>query len=149
MELELIRNIFTENSSIGRLSVNGNFECFTLEDKDRGLDQSMDVKVINQLKVYGKTAIPCGRYKVDLTVSNRFKKLLPILIDVKGYEGVRIHTGNTEADSLGCVLVGMAISKDTVTQSIVAMNRLMVKLQGAKDKKEDIYLTISNNSRSV
>lgn len=91
MELLLKRKHRTDKSTIGELSINGNFECYILEDKDRGLDSSMTLAEIKAQKVYGATAIPAGRYRVAFTFSNRFQKYLPLLIDVPGYEGVRIH----------------------------------------------------------
>jgi len=139
MKLELIRKEFTDKSTIGELYINGTFFCYTLEDKDRGLDQSQNILVINAKKLFGITAIPYGTYEVQLTVSNRFKRLLPILIGVKGYEGVRIHRGNTAEDSHGCPLVGYKKAYNQVFESSKAEEDLMKILKEAKDK---IILTI-------
>ncbi len=103
MELILKRETFTNESTIGSLTIDGKFECFILEDKDRGLTDSMPLAEIVATKVYGKTAIPYGRYEIDWTMSARFKVMMPILLNVKGYSGIRIHKGNTEIDSLGCL----------------------------------------------
>ncbi len=139
MKLTLKRTEFTDKSTIGELSIDGKFFCYTLEDKDRGLSQDQPLLVINTKKLFGITAIPYGDYEVKLTVSNRFKRLLPILLNVKGYEGVRIHRGNTAEDSHGCPLVGYKKAYNTVFESTKAENDLVAKLKEAKDK---IILTI-------
>ena len=129
MNLTLKRTDFTDKSTIGELTINGKHICYVLEDKDRGLKDSMDIKEIAMLKLYGITAIPYGTYKVGLTMSARFKKVLPLLYRVKGYEGIRIHTGNTAEHSLGCLIVGRKKRKDMVTESILAMGDLMSILE--------------------
>lgn len=139
MKLEIIRKEFTDISTIGELHINGTFFCYTLEDKDRGLDQSQNLLIINAKKLFGITAIPYGTYEVQLTVSNRFKRLLPILINVKGYEGVRIHRGNTAEHSYGCPLVGYKKAYNQIFESSKAEEDLMKILKEAKDK---IILTI-------
>jgi hypothetical protein len=140
MDLLLKRETFTEKSTISSLFINGVFECYILEDKDRGLSFQMSLEEINKLKVYGETAIPYGSYQIVLTMSNRFKRILPLLVGVKGYEGIRIHTGNTAVDTHGCLLPAWSKSKDAVSKSTLAFNQLFLKLQNAKDK---IYITIT------
>lgn len=142
MELKLERNVFTEKSTIGTLSINGIAECFILEDKDRGLNDAMPLSKINELKVYGETAIPYGRYEIDITLSARFKKQLPILLNVKGYEGIRIHTGNKAIDTHGCLLPARKKGVDSVIESTLAFNQLFAKLKQAKANKERIFITI-------
>jgi len=126
MELLLKRTKKTDKSTIGELFVNGKFECFTLEDCER------------EVKIKGKTAIPKGTYKVGISMSNRFKKLLPILENVPNFEGVRIHTGNKPEDTEGCILVGLSKGTDAVWNSRLAFERLFPKMQ----KAEKITLTI-------
>ena len=110
MEVRIDRAWKKDGYTISRLYVNGElFGCNTLEDADRGLSQSMDLDEIKKKKVYGQTAIPCGSYECVYTYSNRFKKMLPLLLNVKGFEGIRIHSGNSAKDTLGCILVGLAI----------------------------------------
>lgn len=120
MKLLLRRLHKTENSTIGELYVDGKFECYTLEDKER------------EVKIKSETAIPKGVYVVGITLSNRFKKMLPILIDVPNFEGVRIHPGNTNHDTEGCILVGTTRSQDFIGNSRIAFGRLFKKMQLAK-----------------
>lgn len=92
--------------TIGRVYVDDAFLCNSIEDKDRGLEQYMSVGEIDRLKVYGETAIPRGKYKVTMTYSPKYKRVMPQVMNVKGFSGIRIHSGNTAKDSLGCVLLG-------------------------------------------
>lgn len=118
MRLILKRFEFGENYTIGRLYIDNVFECYTLEDKVR------DVKIKNE------TAISPGNYKVLVTKSPRFKKLLPILLNVPEFEGVRIHSGNTDKDTEGCILVGSTWSKGNfIGGSRIAFDRLLPKIQ--------------------
>lgn len=126
MEIKVTRKEFTKNSTIGEMSIDGEFFCHTLEDE------------VRDIKVFGETAIPYGRYKVIINMSNRFKREMPLLIDVPLFEGIRIHNGNTDADTHGCILVGLTKSKDFIGMSKVAFQKLMERL---KDQNS-IYLTI-------
>lgn len=120
MDLLLKRIDKTKNSTIGQLYVDGKFECYTLEDVER------------DVKIKSETAISKGVYDVKINFSNRFKKQLPILINVPNFEGVRIHPGNTNHDTEGCILVGTTKSKDFIGNSRTAFNRLFKKMQLAK-----------------
>ena len=142
MELQLKRETFTDQSTIGTLSIEGKFECFVLEDQDRGLSDTMSLEKIAGTKVYGKTAIPYGRYEVDWTMSARFKKMMPILLNVKGWTGIRIHSGNTEIHSLGCLLCGTRKKNNMVTESTLATRNLYAKIEAAKKQGQRIYITI-------
>ena len=143
MELTLKRETFTGDSTIGTLTINGVKECFILEDKDRGLTDSMTLAEIVSTKVYGKTAIPYGRYEIDWTISARFKMFMPILKNVKGYEGIRIHKGNTAVDSLGCLICGTRKKNNMVTESTMATKKLYDKIESAKKSGQKIYITIT------
>ena len=127
MEIKIKRLHRTEHSTIGELSIDGVFECFTLEDKER------------EVKIKGETAIEKGTYQVIINRSNRFKKLLPLLINVPNFEGIRIHSGNSNHDTEGCILVGRTRSQDFIGQSRKAFDRLFKKMQ----KAENITITIS------
>lgn len=130
MDLELKRKWFTPESTIGELFVNGVFECFILEDRYRP----------GEPKVYGKTAISSGRYEVKITPSPRFKRDLPLLLKVPGFEGVRIHPGNVPADTEGCLLPGKVRDTDRVLESRTAFEALFTKLKSASGP---ITLTIT------
>lgn len=127
--------------TIGKLYINDQYFCDTLEDTDRGLTQSMTEQQIKSKKVYGETAIPTGTYKVIISYSNKFKKQMPLLLNVPGFAGIRIHSGNTEKDSLGCILVGKNKAVGKVLESRDTYNKLFSILQEA-DKKETIKITI-------
>lgn len=139
MKLKLIRQDFTKNSTIGSLYIDDNFFCYVLEDCDRGLDQKMSTLEIKARKIFGVTAIPTGTYKVITSMSARMKRLLPEVLGVSGYTGIRIHRGNYASDSLGCLIVGMRKAYDSVFDSTIAETALMRKLKGEKD----ITLTIT------
>ena len=127
--------------TIGKLYINDKYFCDTLEDIDRGLTQSMTEQQIGSKKVYGETAIPTGTYRIIISYSNKFKKQMPLLLNVPGFAGIRIHSGNTEKDSLGCILVGKNKSVGKVLESRDTYSKLFSILQEA-NKKETIKITI-------
>lgn len=129
-EIIIKRTAYRTNYTIGKLYVNGNYVCDTLEDKDRGLDDSLSEDYINKIKVFGKTAIPADKYNVSITYSPHFKKNLPLVTNVKGFDGIRIHSGNTDKDTLGCILVGYNNVTGKVINSKEALAKLMSKLSG-------------------
>jgi len=144
MELLLKRLIKTDNSTIGELSINGVFECYMLEDVDRGLHKDMSLEEIKAIKIYSRTAIPTGRYQVIVTYSNKFKQFMPLILNVPGYDGIRIHNGKeltTSLDTDGCPLPGLIIKKDAVLQSKVAYKTLFKKIMKVF-KSEKIFITI-------
>lgn len=120
----------------GVLTIDDNsFECYTLEDKVREGD-------IFKVKVQNETAIPSGRYEVILNMSNRFKKYMPLLLNVPNFSGVRIHSGNTKDHTEGCILVGFENGEDGfLGDSRNAFNELMKVLRKV-EKKEKIFITI-------
>lgn len=128
--LLLQRKWSVKDGTIGELFVDGVFECFSLEDIIRPVGE----------KVYGSTAIPSGSYKVVVDWSDHFKRNMPHILDVPGFEGVRIHSGNTPADTEGCILVGQTryLDNASIGGSRLAYEHLFRKLQ---DEKE-IMLTI-------
>jgi hypothetical protein len=143
MELTLLRTQKSEISTISQLFIDGVHECFVIEDTDRGLTQNMPLPEIQKIKVFGKTAIPEGRYQIKITLSNRFKRLLPELLNVPAYEGIRMHVGNSPRDTEGCLLPGTTPSKDCVLNSRIAFNQLFKKLQ-LVPKSEEIWITIKS-----
>lgn len=132
MKLTLIRDTFTPQSTTGRLYVDGVFECFVLEDTERH----------GQPKIYSKTAIPRGTYQIQITQSARFKRLLPLLMSVPNFEGIRIHPGNTSADTEGCLLPGKARKENAVLSSRMAFNALYAKLWKAWKASEPINIDV-------
>jgi len=131
-------------STIGKLTVAGSpFNCLTLEGKDRGLTKSMTLQMISDIKVQNHTAIPAGRYEVIINYSNRFKRDMPLLLDVPGYAGVRIHPGNTDADTDGCILLGkIQLNADFIEESREAFAEFFPLLQQAIAQKERAFITI-------
>lgn len=148
MELILKREIFTDISTIGSLSIDGKFECYVLEDPDLGLRSDMTLSEINRKKQYGVTAIPYGRYQIKRTRSERFSQLkgheviMPLLLDTPGYAGVRIHIGNTPKDTLGCLLCGRVRGKNMISESTLATNQLYKKIEDAEARGEEVWITI-------
>lgn len=143
MKLKLDRKYKLPEYTIGKLYIDGEYFCDTLEDTDRGLSSDMPFQEIIKRKIQGKTAVPTGDYKVNMnTVSPRFKdrswaKLyggkLPRLIDTVGFEGVLIHVGNSASDTTGCVLVGKNTIKGKLTNSTAVFRELMEILLTDKD----------------
>lgn len=130
MKLTLIRKQSSASCTQGELLLDGVHECYTLED------------VVRPVKVAGITAIPAGTYKVIVTMSPRFGRLLPLLVDVPGFSGVRIHPGNTSADTEGCILVGDVPALDFLGRSRVAFDRLFAKLNTASIAGEQISIEV-------
>ncbi len=133
MELKLIRDLKATTFTLGKLFIDGVLFCYTVEDRDRDVNNDGDLDDKGESKVYGETAIPKGEYKVILSMSNRFKKLMPEVLDVKGFEGIRIHSGNTDKDSSGCIIVGTVRTTNGVGLSRDCFNRLMKRLEGQKN----------------
>ena len=135
MEILVKRIAKKSKYTIGKMYIDGQYICDTLEDADRGLNQNMSLKEINNKKVYGETAVPTGTYKVDMnTVSPKFKSRtwakpyggkLPRLVLVPGYDGVLIHPGNKAEDTLGCILVGANKAVGQVLNSSLTFKKIM------------------------
>lgn len=117
MQVILERAWPREAYTIGKVFVDGVRFCESIEDRDRGLTQEMSEAEIARIKVYGETAIPKGRYVVKTTYSPKYKRNMPEVLNVKGFSGIRIHSGNTAADSLGCILLGRNTKVGMVTDS--------------------------------
>lgn len=143
MEIQVNRIARKDGYTIGRMSLNGEYFCDTLEDTDRGLKDTMQVNEVLAKKIKAQTAIPAGKYDVILTFSPRFKRVLPLLLNVKGFEGIRIHAGNTaEKDTEGCLLVGENKEKGKVINSRATLEKLMSVLLECEKRKEKISITI-------
>lgn len=143
MNITLTRAIFNATCTIGKLKIpSAEFECYVLEDFDRDLYQQTPLHDIVRAKVFGATCIPYGTYEVAITWSNRFKRLMPQIMEVPGFSGIRIHSGNTAEDTEGCLLPGTEFKEDSVRFSRVAYANLFPIMQDACSK-EKVFLTIS------
>lgn len=141
MDLTLQRLKPGKTAMLGGLWVNSGYECVTLEDISRP-DPNVATPQ-NEAKVYGATAIPAGRYEVIINLSQRFKRMMMRLVDVPGFTGILIHSGNTSVDTHGCILVGQqVIGPDYIRGGSVALPRLQRQVQAALDKGERVWITI-------
>lgn len=135
LKLILDRGEYEEGATTGDLYIDGVWECATLEDRVR-----------TGPKVKGETAIPVGEYEILLTWSPRFKTILPLLIDVPGFDGIRIHPGNTADDTEGCLLVGEKVITHAglpfLTHSRRAFERLFARLEDASKKREKLIIEV-------
>lgn len=153
-ELNLVLNRFYKGPkyTIGKLYIDGEYFCDTMEDKDRGLTSTMSLEEVRKIKVYGETAIPRGKYRI--TMKERSSKFgakssyrfcngyLPRLLNVLGFSGILIHAGNTEKDSLGCILVGYNEIKGKVVRSLDTLKKLYKILEEADKNNKTIYIDI-------
>jgi len=136
MKLKLVRDTFTGITTIGKLYINGVFECYTLEDKDRYLE------IHPHDKIDHVSAIPRGIYKVELRYSPHFKAITPHLIDVNGFAYVLIHWGNYAKDTDGCILVGKTKGENFIGNSKAEFKLLMEKLKIAFSSNEEVTIEI-------
>jgi hypothetical protein len=134
VNITVARKEFTEKSTIGDLLIDGEFECFTLED------------CVRSVKIKGMTAIPAGAYEVVINFSERFKRPLPLLLKVPEFEGVRIHPGNTDADTEGCILVGRMKQPDFIGESRAAFEALFNKMQEAAAREKILIEIVDSGS---
>lgn len=144
MELLLTRNqppLKLLTCTIGSLFVNDAFECYTLEDVVR----EVPGQPVSSWKIQNDTAIPRGRYEVVITFSQRFQFETPILLNVPGYTGIRIHPGNTDRDTDGCILVGQGYDEhgEEITSSRAAYAELFAKIKAAIASGEKVFITIA------
>ncbi len=130
MKITVIRNRYTDKSTIGEMYIDGKLLCNTLEDK------------VRTFKIPKITAIDSGTYKVELTMSNRFKEVMPILLGVPNFTGIRIHRGNTDKNTEGCILVGLKRGNDIIYDSRKAFDKLMEILKDEKHIEIQIVDTI-------
>jgi hypothetical protein len=140
MFLHLARKPSYKGATIGALAINGIFQSWVCEDEIR----EVAGQPVEQWKIPGKTAIPAGTYKVILTMSARFGVVLPLLVNVPGYTGVRIHAGNVSADTDGCLLPGLTRYENSVGQSRAACAVLFAALEKAAKAGEAITIEIEN-----
>lgn len=138
MNIKLVRKKGTAGFTEGRLYIDGEFECFTVEDADRHLETGGE-------KVQNKTAIPRGIYPVTISMSNRFKKMLIAVLDVPQFSGIRIHSGNSSKDTEGCIIVGSVNDRDDddwVGGSRIAYDRLHKRVKQALSANHKVMLEV-------
>jgi len=126
-----------ETYTIGKMAIDEKYFCNTLEDKVRDLTK--------ESKVFGRTAIPAGTYRVTMTYSPKFKRVMPLINGVPQFEAIRIHPGNKAEDTEGCILVGENTVIGGLTNSRKWSNELNKRIQNAIDKKENVYITLKND----
>ena len=141
MHIRVMREPSINDTTLGSLFIDGHWQCHTLEDVIRPTGE----------KVRNKTAIPPGRYKLILSMSNRFKKIMPEVLNVPMFTGIRIHSGNTAKDTAGCLLVGQTRSVETrsIGRSRFAYTALLLKLRAALKAGDTIYITFVNPLTAV
>ena len=132
MNLRVIREPSTAAATLGILLIDGVFVCWTLED------------VVRPVKIPGETAIPAGRYAVRLSLSQRFQKVLPEVLAVPGFTGIRVHGGNGALDTQGCVLVGRKRTTNGVLESKLALMEVMEQLRRATTAGDQITISIED-----
>ena len=136
MRITVQRRYLGEAYTIGTMFINGDYFCDTLEDKVREFGEN------GEGKVYGQTAIPYGKYRVILTYSPKFKRELPLLLNVPYFEGIRIHRGNTDQDSSGCLLLGENKVKGKVINSTQYEVELVKRIREAISHNEEIWIIV-------
>ena len=136
MHIRVVREPSINDTTLGSLFIDDHWQCHTLEDVIRPRGE----------KVRNKTAIPPGRYKLILSMSNRFKKIMPEVLNVPMFTGIRIHSGNTAKDTAGCLLVGQTRSVETrsIGRSRAAYTALLLKLRAAVKSGDTIHITFVN-----
>lgn len=132
MNLLLERDVCARDCTLGKLSIDGAFSCYTVEDVVRPEGE----------KIHGRTAIPSGRYRVVITHSPRFNRNLPLLLDVPNFEGIRIHAGNTAADTEGCILPGFKRTANGVAESRLAFEALYSRIAKALDAGAEVWMEV-------
>lgn len=139
MEITVTRSESRKGATIGQMRIDGVHLCFTLEDEVREVKGTP----VESWKVAGTTAIPRGRYQVIVNESSRFGRIMPLLVNVPGFSGVRIHSGNTAADTEGCILVGLSTQANLVLQSKAAFEQFFKQLQAAILNGEKVYISVA------
>jgi hypothetical protein len=124
-KIKIIRKFFGTDYTIGRLFIDDKQICDTLEDTVRDKNNDGDLNDPGETKIFGKTAIPRGTYRMIINHSNHFNCDMPLLLNVVGFEGIRIHPGNTAEDTEGCILLGFNTEKGKVINSRIAWNKFM------------------------
>lgn len=142
MKLKLVRRYLGPEYTIGSLFIDEKYFCDTIEDKVRDYNKDGDLLDAGETKIFGETAIPYGTYQVDLTMSPKFKRVLPLVMGVRHFTGIRIHRGNTAGDSHGCILPGLNKKKGQVINSTSYEMKIIEKMLFALKNGDGITLEI-------
>src|ERR1035437_583495 len=134
MKITVTRENFGDIFTTGTMSIDGNFFCYTLEDK------------VRPVKIKGETAIPEGTYKVIIDYSDHFMKPMPHILDVPNFDGIRINNGNTDKDTEGCILLGSTRNGDFISNSVPTFNNFMNLITPFLKGGGEIYITIKNKA---
>ena len=140
MKFTLKRIALRDTYTIGKLYIDGVYFCDTLEDKVRDYNKDGDLLDKGEIKIFGETAIPYGTYKMKLSYSPKFKRMLPRLFNVPHFEGILIHRGNMAKDSHGCILVGKNTEVGKVTSSTIWEKKLIEVIEESKLKEFEIEI---------
>lgn len=139
MNITLTRRQSANDCTIGAITIDGRHICHTLEDVVR----EVPGQPVEAWKIKGHTAIPRGTYQVAVTISPRFGIELPLLQNVPGFSGIRIHTGNTAAHTEGCIIPGLTAASTSVGQSKAAFDKLFSMIRAAIARGEKVLITIA------
>lgn len=142
MVFTLKRRFLLKNKTLSFLLAEDQYLGIVLEDVNRDANADGDLLDAGETKVYGQTAIPFGRYEIKRTHSPKFKKVLPELLNVPGFTGIRVHPGNTIEDTLGCLLPGTYYSGGKVVESTPVFLKFDGLLQAAEEAGERSYIDI-------
>lgn len=134
MEIVLCRKYRLNSYTIGKVYVNGLYFCDSLEDRDR--------LYFGEKKIYGETAIPVGRYKIEMSWSPKYQRMMPRLLNVPQFTGILIHSGNKPEHTAGCILTGLNKEKGKVLYSKYYADTIRDKIMDAEDRGEEIWITI-------
>lgn len=146
MELKVVREEFNLDQTVGKLYANGIFICYTIEDRDRGLTNDMDASEIKRIKIAHKTAVNYGRYRVILSYSNKLKRYLPLMLDIRSWVGCRLHRGSTPNSSSGCICLGM---ERKIVKGVVKLDKIkeaekkVIDMLEAINRTESSYIEIT------
>lgn len=148
MIIRLHRDVLAETFTLGVVTIDYLSFGYSVEDADRGLDQADPVTELKAKKIHGKTAIPAGVYRVKTTWSNRFQRMMPLVLDVPGFAGVRLHPGNSAANTEGCILLGLArdVKAGTVSRSKAACTWLDAEIARVEAEGGVVTLEVTRGS---
>ena len=133
---QTVRSVTGENFTPGRMYLDNVFFCHVCEDEDRFLEGGVTEKVND------RTAIPRGRYRLTTSFSNRFQRVLPLVLDVPGFSGIRIHGGNRAEDSSGCLLVGKVRTSTGIAQCADTVQRVIDQIEDASELGIESWLEV-------